>query len=169
MSKNVFRKELSEGKSKSGSSASISERLKNIEKIDYDAVKGNLKEHFNNFMKNPAEYGVENEALAAELQEMGSLSKHYMWKQFKSAVKIKMDELAVKEASSAFILDFEQDEDHQLTTIKQLEKIIDNPTNAEYALEQDMIKYIQSDKFNKEKFINQVIKLDEDLESVAVS
>jgi hypothetical protein len=108
---------------------------------------------------------VDDSELAGQLQEMGGLTKHYMWKQFKKAVKIKMDQLATKEAASAFIIDFEQDEDHQLTTIKQLEKIIDDPTNKEYAIEEDMIKYIQSEGFDKVKFINQVIKLDDDLES----
>ena len=169
MSKVRFKEEVSEGKSKAGSSASISERLKNVEKLNYDSVKGNLKEHFNNFMKKPGDYGVEDSELAGQLQEMGSLTKHYMWKQFKKAVKIKMNELAVKEAASAFIIDFEQDEDYQLTTIEQLEKIIADPTNKEYALEDDMIKYIKSDEFDKEKFINQVIKLDDDLEPGAKS
>ena len=134
MSKVSF-KVTPEDKSQASSSASISERLKNVEKLDYDSVKGNLKEHFNAFMDSPANYGVEDRELADQLKEMGGLTKHYMWKQFKKAIKIKMDELAVKEASSVFIIDFEQDKDHQLTTIKQLKIIIDDPTNSEYDLE----------------------------------
>ena len=87
-----------------------------------------------------------------------------MWKQFKKAVKLKMEELALDEAASAFIIDFEQDEDHQLLTVRQLEKILDDPENPDFDLEKDIIEYIKGKDFNKKAFMQHVIALDSDLE-----
>jgi hypothetical protein len=142
----------------------ISEKLINVKKFDYKDVKGDLKKHFDDFMKNPADFGVEDKKVIEDLQKMGGISKHFMWKEFKKQVELKMNDLAHDEAASAFILDFEQDEDHQLTTIKQLKKIIKDPSNKEYDLEDDMIKYLKSRNFDEKVFIEHVIKLDSDLE-----
>jgi len=157
-------KAIQENNSTSDSSAVISERLANAKKLNYAEMKGNLKENFEKFMKNPSEYGVKDSDLAIEIQEMGGLSKYFMWKQFKAAVKLQIENLSAKESAYAFITDYEQDKDHQLTNVEQLKKMLDNPSKPKYDLEEGMIKYIKSDGFNKEKFIIQVIKLDKDLE-----
>ncbi len=116
-------------------------------------------------MAHPEKYGVEDSDVSGQLQGMKGLSKHYMWKQFKKTVKLKMTDLAADEAASAFIIDFEQDDDHQLLTVKQLRKIIDDPENEDFALEADMIEYIKGDEFNEKAFIKHVIALDEDLDA----
>ena len=142
----------------------VQEKLVNVHKLNYDDVKGDLKGHFNVFMKDPSKFGVEDPKLVKEIQGIKGLSKHFMWKQFKKAVKLKMEDLAQKEAASAFIIDFEQDKDHQLLTVKQLEKILDDPENPDFALEDDMIDYINSKSFDKKSFMKHVIDLDSDLE-----
>ena len=132
----------------------------NVHALDYDAVKADLKGHFNEFMADPAAFGVVDPDLIEEIKGVKGLSKHFMWKQFKKAVKLKMEDLAQKEAASAFILDFEQDKDHQLLTVKQLKKILDDPENPDFALEDDMIDYIQDPDFEREDFIAHVAAID---------
>lgn len=138
--------------------------FKNIHQLSYDEVKGDLKEYFNDFMQNPSKYGVEDAELAKEIQGVHGLSKHFMWKQFKKQFNFKMSDLAIKEAASAFIIDFEQDEDHHLLTHKQLEKILDDPENPDFDLEPDTIEYIKSKDFDKKAFIKHVTKMDPDLQ-----
>lgn len=138
--------------------------FKNVHKLNYDEVKGDLKRYFNDFMQDPSKYGVENSELAEEIKGIHGLSKHFMWKQFKKQFNIKMNDLATKEAASAFIIDFEQDEDHQLLTHKQLEKILDDPENPDFDLEPDTIEYIKSKDFDRKAFITHVTKMDPDLE-----
>ncbi len=130
----------------------------------YDDVKDDLKKHFNDFMKAPENYGVEDPELIKEMKEAKGLCKHYMWKKFKASVKMQVDEMAITEAASVFILDFEQDNEHQLLTISQLEKIIDDPANEEYDLEPEIVAYLQDPDFKKWDFINHVIAIDIDLE-----
>lgn len=142
----------------------VQEKLVNVHKFNYDDVKGDLKGHFNKFMKDPSKFGVKDLKLIKEIQGIKGLSKHFMWKQFKKAVKLKMEDLAQKEAASAFIIDFEQDKDHQLLTVKQLEKILDDPENPDFALEDDMIDYINGKSFDKKTFMKHVIALDSDLD-----
>ena len=115
-------------------------------------------------MADPAAFGVVDPDLIEEIKGVKGLSKHFMWKQFKKAVKLKMEDLALEEAASAFILDFEQDKDHQLLTVKQLKKILDDPENPDFALEDDMIDYINSKSFDKKTFMKHVIALDSDLD-----
>lgn len=144
--------------------AKVREHMVNVHKLDYNAVKADLKGHFNEFMANPAAFGVEDPDLATEIQGVHGLSKHFMWKKFKKAVKLKMEELALDEAASAFIIDFEQDEDHQLLTVRQLEKILANPENPEFDLEPDMIAYILDPGFERADFIEHVAAIDADLD-----
>lgn len=137
--------------------------FKNVHQLNYNDVKEDLKGYFNDFMKNPSKFGVEDEELAKEIQGVNGLSKHLMWKQFKKQFNIKMNDLAVKEAASAFIIDFEQDDDHQLLTHKQLEKILDDPENSDFDLEKDTIEYIKSKDFDRKAFIKHVTEMDPDL------
>ena len=146
--------------------AKFQEHMVNVHLLDYNAVKADLKTHFNEFMADPSSFGVIDPALVEEIQGVKGLSKHFMWKQFKKAVKLKMKELAQEEAASAFILDFEQDKEHQLLTTRQLEKILDNPANPEFDLEPDMIDYIQNPGFEREDFIRHVVAIDDDLPDV---
>lgn len=136
----------------------------NVRALNYEAVKADLKGHFNEFMADPAAFGVVAPDLIAEIKGVKGLSKHFMWKQFKKIVKLKMEDLALDEAASAFIIDFEQDSSHQLLTIKQLGKILDDPTNPEFALEADMIEYILDPDFEREDFIAHVAAIDADLD-----
>jgi len=138
--------------------------FKNIHPLNYNDAKEDLKGYFNDFMKNPSKFGVGDEELAKEIQGVNGLSKHLMWKQFKKQFNIKMNDLAVKEAASAFIIDFEQDDDHQLTH-KQLEKILDDPENPDFDLEKDTIEYIKSKDFDRKAFIKHVTEMDPDLKS----
>ena len=136
----------------------------NVHALNYNAVKADLKGHFNEFMADPAAFGVEDPDLIAEIKGVKGLSKHFMWKQFKKTVKLKMEDLALDEAASAFILDFEQDKSHQLLTIKQLGKILDDPGNPAFALEADMIEYILDPDFERADFIAHVAAIDADLD-----
>jgi hypothetical protein len=140
-------------------------KLVNVHKFKYSEVKADLQGYFNKFMADPKAFGVEDEKVVKELQNMGGLKKHFMWKKFKEVFNLKMEDLASKEAASAFIIDFEQDKDHQLLTLKQLNKILDDPANSEFALEKDTIEYIKSKKFDKKAFIKQVTDIDQDLKS----
>ena len=78
----------------------------NVRALNYEAVNAELKGHFNEFMADPAAFGVVHPGLIAEIKGVKGLSKHFMWKKFKKAVKLKMEELALDEAASAFIIDF---------------------------------------------------------------
>lgn len=137
--------------------------FKNIHPLNYNDVKEDLKKYFNDFMENPSKYGIEDEGLAKQIQGVHGLSKHFMWKQFKKQFNIKMNDLATKEAASAFIIDFEQDDDHQLLTHKQLEKILDDPENPDFDLEPDTIEYIKSKDFDRKAFTKYVTEMDPDL------
>ena len=74
----------------------VQEKLVNVHKFNYDDVKGDLKGHFNKFMNDPSKFGVKDLKLIKEIQGIKGLSKHFMWKQFKKAVKLKMEDLAQK-------------------------------------------------------------------------
>ena len=74
----------------------IREHMVNVHALDYDAVKADLKGHFNEFMADPSAFGVVDPDLIEEIKGVKGLSKHFMWKQFKKAVKLKMEDLAQK-------------------------------------------------------------------------
>ena len=138
-------------------------KLVNVHEMSYDDVKDDLKSYFNEFMDNPKKFGVEDKDLIKSITKMGGLSKHLMWKKFKDVFGKKMLEMATKKEASLFLKDFE-DGNHELLTVRQLEKIIANPENSDFGLEKATIKYIKSKNFNKKAFISHVIEIDPDLE-----
>ena len=131
----------------------MSQQHKQTVDTRYNDIKVTLKETFDAFMDDPTKFGVNDAVLIHDIQSSNTLSKQYMWKMFKDATKLKMHELAVKDVASAFIIDFEQDDDHQLVTIEQLKQIIADPDNTDYDLEPEMIAYIKGDTFDKKTFI----------------
>lgn len=141
----------------------IQEKLVNVHVMSYEDVKGDLKGYFNEFMRNPKKFGVEDKGLIKTITKMGGLSKHLMWKKFKDVFGKKMLEMSTKKEASVFLKDFE-DGNHELLTVRQLEKIIADPENPDFGLEKATIKYIKSKDFNKKAFISHVIKIDPDLE-----
>jgi hypothetical protein len=142
----------------------ISKRLDNAKKLNYKNLQKEIKNTFEAFKKDPKKFGVDDVKYASKIQDANFIVEKYLWKQFNKAFIIKLKSLSHDEAADAFLIDFEQDDEHQLTTIKQLKAIIKDPSNKKYDLEDDMINYIKSKDFDEDAFIKSVIKKDDDLE-----
>jgi hypothetical protein len=142
----------------------ISKRLDNAKKLNYKNLQKELKNTFEAFKKDQKKLGFDDVKSASKIQDANFIVEKYLWKQFNKAFIIKLKSLSHDEAADAFLIDFEQDDEHQLTTIKQLKAIIKDPSNKKYDLEDDMINYIKSKDFDEDAFIKSVIKKDDDLE-----
>ena len=110
--------------------------------VEYKDIKGHLKENFKKFIANPIEFGVDAEA-AATITNMNSLKAKGLWKLFKHQLKIKLEDLKLNDLADTLIGDLE--EDHVLVASKDtLARILANPEDARYELEEDMILEIRS-------------------------
>ena len=113
-----------------------------VKAVEYNDIKGHLKETFNEFVADATKFGVDVET-ANEIAEMSHLKAKGLWLLFKKQFKIKLAELELHDLADTLIGDLE--EDHiSVASLDTLERILANPSDERYMLEEDMILQINA-------------------------
>lgn len=113
-----------------------------VKAVEYNDIKGHLKETFNEFVADATKFGVDVET-ANEIAEMSHLKAKGLWLLFKKQFKIKLAELELRDLADTLIGDLE--EDHiSVASLDTLERILANPSDERYMLEEDMILQINA-------------------------
>jgi hypothetical protein len=108
--------------------------------VEYNDIKGHLKETFNEFVADATKFGVDAET-ANEIAKMSHLKAKGLWLLFKKQFKVKLAELELHDLAETLIGDLE--EDHiSVASLDTLERILANPSDERYMLEEDMIAQI---------------------------
>ena len=109
--------------------------------VEYNDIKGHLKETFDAFVADATKFGVDAET-AHEIAGMSHLKAKGLWLLFKKQFKIKLAELELHDLADTLIGDLE--EDHvSVASLDTLERILENPSDERYMLEEDMIAQIE--------------------------